>query len=242
MKLLIVRHGEPDYEIDSLTEKGWREAELLKKRMEKLENPFFYTSPLGRAKDTAKPTLEAFGKEAEVFDWLREFDGIVIHPETGQGSYAWDMLPSFWADKEAYYDREDWLKTDYMQSGNVEERYRQVCEGIDALLKRHGYSHKENKNLYFTKRGNNDTVVLFCHFGVECMILSHLLGISPIVLLQGFVALPTSVTTLSTEEREEGIASFRCSSFGDLSHLYAGDEPPSFAARFCETFYDEERH
>ena len=25
MKLLIVRHGDPDYTIDSLTEKGWRE-------------------------------------------------------------------------------------------------------------------------------------------------------------------------------------------------------------------------
>ena len=32
MKLLIVRHGDPDYSIDSLTEKGWREAELLSKK------------------------------------------------------------------------------------------------------------------------------------------------------------------------------------------------------------------
>ena len=29
MRLLIVRHGEPDYTIDSLTEKGWREAAYL---------------------------------------------------------------------------------------------------------------------------------------------------------------------------------------------------------------------
>lgn len=26
MRILIVRHGDPDYEIDSLTEKGWGEA------------------------------------------------------------------------------------------------------------------------------------------------------------------------------------------------------------------------
>ena len=32
MKLIFIRHGEPDYEADSLTEKGWREAELLAKR------------------------------------------------------------------------------------------------------------------------------------------------------------------------------------------------------------------
>ena len=29
MRLLIVRHGDPDYSIDSLTEKGWKEAEYL---------------------------------------------------------------------------------------------------------------------------------------------------------------------------------------------------------------------
>ena len=28
MKIIFIRHGEPNYEIDSLTEKGWREAEL----------------------------------------------------------------------------------------------------------------------------------------------------------------------------------------------------------------------
>ena len=33
MKLLIVRHGDPDYTIDSLTEKGWREAEFLSERL-----------------------------------------------------------------------------------------------------------------------------------------------------------------------------------------------------------------
>ena len=52
MKLLIVRHGDPDYSIDSLTPKGWREAELLKNRMTKLDVAAFYCSPLGRAKYT----------------------------------------------------------------------------------------------------------------------------------------------------------------------------------------------
>ena len=29
MKLLIVRHGDPDYDIDSLTEKGWKEVSIF---------------------------------------------------------------------------------------------------------------------------------------------------------------------------------------------------------------------
>ena len=32
MKLLLIRHGEPDYTIDSLTEKGCKEAELLSEK------------------------------------------------------------------------------------------------------------------------------------------------------------------------------------------------------------------
>ena len=37
MRLLIVRHGDPDYSIDSLTEKGWKEAEYLSERLSKLD-------------------------------------------------------------------------------------------------------------------------------------------------------------------------------------------------------------
>lgn len=87
-----------------------------------------------------------------------------------------------------------------------------------------------------------NTIVLFCHFGVECVILGYLLGISPMVLWHGFCAAPTSVTTITTEERREGIASFRVNSFGDISHLYVAGEEPAFAARFCETFDSKERH
>lgn len=53
MRLIIVRHGDPDYEKDSLTEKGWREAAILADRISRLEVKEFYVSPLGRARDTA---------------------------------------------------------------------------------------------------------------------------------------------------------------------------------------------
>lgn len=241
MKLLIIRHGDPDYSIDSLTEKGRREAELLKERLLKLDITAFYTSPLGRARATAAPILSALGKEAEICDWLREFDGYVIDPATKEKRIAWDLMPSYWTAEPDFYDKSKWLKTPLIQSGNVRERYYSVCAELDALLKKHGYSH--NGNIFTVDNENRDTVALFCHFGVECVLLSHLLGISPTVLWHGFTALTSSVTTLVTEEREKGTAYFRCCGFGDISHLYAADEPPSFQARFCETYSCfEERH
>ena len=64
MKLLFIRHGDPDYEKDSLTEKGWHEAELLGQRMANTPVTAFYVSPLGRAKDTASKTLQKVGRDA----------------------------------------------------------------------------------------------------------------------------------------------------------------------------------
>ncbi len=241
MKLLIIRHGDPDYTIDSLTEKGWREATLLKDRLLKQNIDYFYCSPLGRAKDTAKPTLEAIGKTAEICDWLREFDGYATEPQSGEKTGLWDRLPSFLYDNNDYYDQNRWIETPFFNSGDAAEKYRAVCDGLDTLLAKHGYKH--DKNIFRVTKENTETVALFCHFGVECVLLSHLLKISPIALWQGFVALPSSVTTLNTEEREQGIAYFRCSGFGDLSHLYANNEPASFQARFCEIYSNfDERH
>ena len=241
MKLLIIRHDDPDYTIDSLTEKGWREAEFLKERLLKLDVKDFYCSPLGRAKATASPTLEALGRTAEICDWLREFDGHPINPDTGKQDYPWDRFPSFIAKNDDYFDKNKWLSTPFYGSGDMKEKYFTVCKGIDEILAKHGYIH--DGKLFKVEKENRDTLVFFCHFGVECVLLSHLLNISPVVLWQGFVALPTSVTTLTTEEREKGIAYLRCSGFGDLSHLYANSEPASFQARFCENYSNfDERH
>ena len=63
MRIFIIRHGDPDYSIDNLTEKGKREVELLRHRMEKEGITKIYCSPLGRAQATAKPTADALGLE-----------------------------------------------------------------------------------------------------------------------------------------------------------------------------------
>ena len=48
MKILLIRHGDPDYEHDTLTEQGWVEAELLARRLQSAAIDDFYLSPLGR--------------------------------------------------------------------------------------------------------------------------------------------------------------------------------------------------
>ncbi len=239
MKLLIVRHGDPNYEIDSLTPTGWKEAELLAKRLSKLSVKDFYVSPLGRARDTASLTLKAMGREAETCPWLREFAPKVRKPMEDKDSVSWDWLPGLWTKEERFFDRETWMEPEAFQKAGVAQEAKWVWEELDALLARHGYVREGH--YYRAVEPNEDTLVFFCHFGVECVLLSHLLNVSPMILWQGTCAAPTSVTTLTTEERREGIAYFRMNAFGDTSHLYAGGMEPAFSARFCECFRNEEQ-
>ena len=242
MKLVIVRHGDPDYSIDSLTEKGWKEVEYLSEKLSKFDVKEFYVSPLGRAKDNASLTLKKMNRTAVECDWLREFDVLIDRPDvTDRKIILWDWLPQDWTKDERFYQYDHWFENERLQKADAKGYYDYVTGKFDELLASHGYVREGH--YYRVEKANNDTLVFFCHFGLECVLLSHLLSVSPMVMWHGFCAAPSSVTTINTEERREGIASFRISAFGDISHLYAHDEPPAFAARFCETYDNkEERH
>ena len=242
MRILIIRHGDPDYKNDCLTEKGKREASLLAEKLKKEKIDAFYTSPLGRAKETCETVARAMGRESEVVvkDWLQEFKHPVVLPSGTERHIPWDMLPEEWINEPKMYAHEAWLEQDFYRDAEMEKYYKAVTDSLDELLAKHGYV-RDGKG-YRAEKPNRDTIAFFCHFGLEAVLLSRLCNISPISIWHHFVALTSSVTTLYTEERREKQAIFRCCSFGDTGHLYAGDEEPSFAGRFCETFDSDERH
>ena len=242
MNIYIIRHAEPDYEHDSLTEKGWREAELLSHRLSKIRNAFYYTSPLGRARDTASLTLKKMNRIATEEPWLREFDAHIRRPDDPEKeNISWDWLPQDWTQDERFYQYDHWFENERLQKADAKGYYDYVTGKFDQLLAEHGYVREGH--YYRVTKANDDTLVFFCHFGLECVLLSHLMSVSPMVLWHGLCAAPSSVTTVNTEERREGIASFRVSAFGDISHLYVHGEPPAFAARFCEMYSNkDERH
>ena len=240
MRIIIVRHGEPNYEIDGLTERGAIEAELVSERLIKEKIDKIYCSPLGRARLTAKPTLDKLGREAEILDWLEEFDVSVKLPYMDVPSCPWDLLPEFVEECDGLYSPTEWLNVPHIKNSGVPERYGWVCSELDALLARHGY--ERDGLCYKVTNSNHGTIVLFCHFGLTCVLLSHLMNCSPYSLWQHACTAPTGVTVINTEERREGRAHFRAATLGDVSHLYVKGVEPSFAARFCECFADDTRH
>ncbi|HML49322.1 MAG TPA: histidine phosphatase family protein, partial [Clostridia bacterium] len=118
MKILIIRHGAPDYANDSLTEKGVREADLLARRLQKLPIRALYGSPLGRARRTMQPTAEALGMTPAILPWLTEFPGKMRDPDTGKQGIPWNQRPQFWTKQPEWYDYEAWKTHPLMRAGD----------------------------------------------------------------------------------------------------------------------------
>ena len=240
MKLVFVRHAEPDYDHDSLTIKGFREAELLASRIARMKPQHLYVSPLGRAIATAAPTMRLLGKGATEYEWLQEFRGKCIRPGESELSYCWDWLPESVAEEPMLFDCDKWKEASVFEGTNVKTEYEYVTASLDNLLMKHGL--ERNGRIYHVNEESHDTLVFFCHYAVTCVFLSHLLNISPYMLWNGTAMQASSVTTLVTEERTKGNAYFRMLEYGDISHLYEAGEEPSFMVRFCECYSDDTRH
>lgn len=235
MRILLIRHAEPDYTVDSLTPKGRVEAELLSRRMVKYDVRDFYVSPLGRAKDTAAYTLEKLGREAETLPWLREFRGSYPDPETGERRVvAWDVKPRIWTAFPGVTQIDTWCDTPAFAGGDVKEIWQETTAGVDELLGRYGYV--KDGPVWKCENNGDFTIALFCHFGISMAILGYLTDVSPMVLWQHTMCLPSSLTEVVTEERIKGEVIFRMTKLGDLTHLEASGEVRSTAGLFPEVY------
>ncbi|MDD6102718.1 MAG: histidine phosphatase family protein [Clostridiales bacterium] len=225
MKLILIRHGEPNYETDSLTPKGEAEAALLQERLRNIDVKKYYCSPLGRAKKTAEIALAGTGITPEILPWIREFNGHCNDPRDGHYRHCWDLLPKDWTSYPEMYDKDKWSTSPLYENTDVDYEYGIVKAGIDNFLKEYGYIHTGN---YFTiEKSNDDTIVIFCHMAVSLLIIGYLTGIAAPLMWHGFFAAPTTFFEIQTEERADNIAYFRVRAMGDYSHLYKGGEPVS---------------
>lgn len=257
MRLLFIRHGDPDYEHDTLTPKGHVEARFLSEYIENWNIGTAYVSPLGRAQHTAGYSLQKLNKQAVTLSWLQEFPALIDINGSDELIYAypdchkkddiyqprivWDVLPGYFSTHPEYWSVDGWRDSEIAKRSNIVELYDAVIADFEDFLAEHGY--RRNGWGYHVEKESEETLTFFCHFGLTCVILSRLWNISPFILWHSLAMAPTSVTEVVSEEREQGIASFRALKIGDITHLNIGQEPPSFACRFCETYSNpDQRH
>ena len=235
MNLIFIRHAEPDYTIDSLTEKGFREAEMLANRTKDWNVDEVYVSPMGRAQDTASFSLKNWDITPVTYDWLQEFYYRIDDPITGEKRIAWDFMPEYFTVQDDLHDKNRWADTKAMKSGNLGGYYNSVVEGLNGILARHGYIAKGN-GLFEVEKHSDENIVFFCHLGVTFAMIGYMTQIAPPALWQGFFVPPTGVMIMGSEERDPKKAVFRMMNFGDIRHLPMQGEEISQSGYFAPIF------
>ena len=232
MRILFLRHGEPDYRTDSLTAKGRREADLLSRRLKHYRIEDFYTSPLGRARETAEYTLRLSNRKAEILPWLAEFRGHFQCPDTGREIPPWNLPPRFWTSWPELKDPAGWADSSLFTGGTVKQIWEETKEGMDELMSRYGF-YKDGP-VWRCNSNSRKAIAVFCHFGITMAALAYLLEESPLPLWHHIMCVPSSLTEVVTEERIPGEAAFRIIKLGDTTHLEASGEGRSTSGLFPE--------
>ena len=221
MLLYIVRHGDPIYETDSLTERGKLQAEAVGKRMFDAKIDKIFSSPYGRAKETADPACRLLGLEKQIEEWTHEIEDERLTP------FPDGKMKSITLVQNTYYLENGNIDLPYERSfectginqSNMKDAVKYIEENGKIFLEKLGY--KEENGIYRILRPNEEKVALFCHAAFSRAWLSVLLHIPLHIMWSSFQYTHTGVTVVEFQNNENGITAPRCLCYSDVSHLYA---------------------
>lgn len=223
MRLYIIRHADPDYESDTLTARGRLEAQSLAARLKAEGIDRIYSSPLGRALETAGYTSKLLGIDIKVEEWTKEISELIIDLDSYGKSAVFHLHGELIRKDLSLAARNNWHKLPYFDNNAVKRRIGEVSKNSDLFLQKQGYLREGGR--YRIIRRNTDKIAVFCHGGFGVTWLSHLLEIPPTLVWSGFYLHTSSVTTVLFDERSSIWAVPRCLCVGDTSHLYKDGLP-----------------
>jgi probable phosphoglycerate mutase len=219
MRLILVRHGDPNYELDCLTELGHKQARIVAERLLEENIEKIFSSPMGRAQQTAQPFAELSGlKTIHTLDFMHEIrygraDALY------QSGNPWvcaidlmqhgaDLQDPCWRDLPEFAENVATIDID------------NVMAGTDEWLSTLGY---DREGLYYRCKTEDDRkriFVLFSHGGSSTAFLSRVLNIPFPHLSMVLGHLPhTSISSLRFN-REPGSLSMPILEYAvDVRHL-----------------------
>ena len=215
MRIYIIRHADPDYKNNTITDRGHLESRALAKRMAKEGLHQIYSSPMGRAMHTMQYTAEVTGLKPVIEDWLHERVEWALAPD----KMPWDVPGEYIRAHEPFPTRENWHETPPFTNPAMKQDFDEIRKCSDTFFASKGYEREGGR--YRCVRPNRDRIAVFCHGGFGLCWLSQLLEIPLPIFWSGFWMPPSSVTTVLFDERSTEWAVPRCIGVSDVSHLYA---------------------
>lgn len=225
MRIVFVRHGEPDYVHDCLTDLGHLQAAACAQRLKEEGISRIYASPMGRARQTAQATAQVLGMDIQILDFMHEiYWGSVDGSPLFANGHPWDLADRLV--REGWdLTRTDWPEHAFYRNNLATAEVEKISKGADDWLMSLGYRREGTYYRCLREKDEPFTVALFSHGGSSTAALSRILGL-PFPYLCGFLHMPfTSLFIVRLEHRPGEISLPVLELAGDAKHI-EGLQPP----------------
>jgi len=204
MNLYLIRHADPDYASDSLTARGFEQAERLAEHLRDVPFTHVYCSPLGRAQRTMAPTARDRELTPVTLEWLRE-----MRCDMGIGHASWNVTAAELAAEADLAGR---------VAGFMDPQVPEVLAGLDALLGAHGYRRAGPEFHCLDHADDADLCAVFAHAGLIMTLVAALFHL-PLADFYAAVQYPPTGITHLRMVRNGGGAELRMLTFAARPHL-----------------------
>jgi broad specificity phosphatase PhoE len=180
MQFLYIRHGEPTYDPDDLTERGRKQAEELALFLSTQGVDRIFSSTSNRAIQTALPTAKRLNKEIQYLDFANEkhvWNHWTIPGESGPTWLFQSPKIIEWFHTQEIVDMgSHWYEHPEFRSLSIRDDMSRITRESHRLFAGLGYSYVGNGK-YQVVHESNEKIVLFAHQGFGFVFLSLLLEI-----------------------------------------------------------------
>ena len=174
MRIVFVRHGEPDYADDCLTAIGREQARAAAIRLKEEGIEEIWTSPLGRALETAKASSDVLGLPVQTLDFMREVSwGSIDGSEILYGGHPWAIVFEM-AKLGLDLNDPNWRELPYFRNNKLLKCIDLIESGIDQWLERYGYVREGLYYRHTVEEKQQRTIALFSHGGSSCAAMGHI--------------------------------------------------------------------
>lgn len=229
MLLYYIRHGEPIYNPDQLTELGKKQAEALSHRLAFCNLDGIYSSSSNRAIQTAQPTADKLNLPIKILDECNEnyvWDGFTAMDKSDNRTKWFYQIEEirrlFLSDKISKLGKR-WYECELIASESLTSNVRRIENFTFNFLRNLGYRHVSEENLYLAENPNEKKIALFAHEAFGMAFLSTLLDIPYPVFCTHFGLSHSGVTVISFNGDSKVIPCVR--QLSNDSHLYKNALP-----------------
>ncbi len=206
MRILFIRHGDPNYTDDCLTPLGHVQAKAAAERVKNEGISRIYSSSCGRAYETALYAAELLQLPIEQLDFMRELDWGWADEAAGKRAHPWECAKEILCAEGVDPMRtEAWREHRYfVNSDPLIPLVDAAVDGFDAILAQHGYVRCGD--VYRCVRPSDETIALYSHGGSSSAVVAHMLNMTFLQFCAICEPERTSITTLTMKTNADGLA------------------------------------